>query len=75
MMGRKSGQIGMQIVDIEMMIPENHSVDFPQQIVEGTSPFASFFQSKASSYRQYKSRGEIARAHVRFYLNIPLDDP
>ena len=24
MMGRRSGQIGMQIVDVEMMIPQNH---------------------------------------------------
>ena len=24
MMGPRSGQIGMQIVDVEMMIPENH---------------------------------------------------
>ena len=24
MMGRRSGQIGMQIVDMEMMIPQNH---------------------------------------------------
>lgn len=24
MMGRRNGQIGMQIVDVEMMIPQNH---------------------------------------------------
>ena len=34
MMGRRSGQIGMQIVDVEMMIPQNHLLRKINRMVE-----------------------------------------
>ncbi len=60
MMGRRSGQIGMQIVDVEMMIPENHLLRKIERMVR-----FDFIYELLTPY--YPSNGRPSVDHISMF--------